>query len=111
VFDALAEIEPELAARIAEQDRRLAAEVSSEERMQNGVALYCTPWCMDCKDAREFLKEHGIEFTEIDISRDRRAARQVRLWADGHEITPTFNINGTVIVDYQKKRLAEELDI
>jgi glutaredoxin len=111
VFDALAEIEPELAAHIAEQDRRLAAEMASEEHQPAGVELYCTPWCTDCKDAREFLKAHGVEFTEIDISRDRRAARRVRLWADGHEITPTFNINGTVIVDYQKERLAEVLDI
>lgn len=111
MFDALAEIEPELAARIAEQDRRLVAEAVSEDLTQAGIVLYCTPWCTDCVEARAFLHEHGVEFMEIDISRDRQAARRVRLWAQGHEITPTFNVNGTIIVDYQKTRLAEALNI
>jgi hypothetical protein len=45
----------------------------------------------------------------VDISRNRKAAEQVRRWANGNLTTPTFDINGTVIVDFQPDKLAEVL--
>ncbi|MGB7536979.1 MAG: glutaredoxin family protein [Anaerolineales bacterium] len=75
------------------------------------VILYCTQWCPSCRAARLFLKEHNIEYVEVDISRDREAAARVRGWADGNEITPTFNIRGQIVVDWDKQRVAELLGI
>ncbi len=73
------------------------------------VVLYCTSWCPDCRRARAFFKDRGITFTEIDISRDRGAARQVREWANGDETTPTLNIRGTIIVGYDEAKIAQAL--
>jgi glutaredoxin len=75
------------------------------------VILYCTQWCPGCHSARAFLKEHNIEFVEVDISRDRAAAARVRGWADGNETTPTFNIRGTIVVDWNRPEVEKLLGL
>jgi glutaredoxin len=75
------------------------------------VVLYCTPWCPDCKVARIYLKEHGIHYVEVDISRDRVAAQRVREWTGGTETTPTFDVKGRIIVDFNREKLNQALGI
>ena len=48
------------------------------------------------------LAKNGIAYTEVDISKDRAAAAKVRGWANGNETTPTFDIQGTIIVDFDQ---------
>lgn len=81
----------------------------SNEEPTEEVVMYCTPWCVDCPKARKWLKENDIPYTEIDISTDLAAARQVRAWGEGFQVTPTFNINGEVIIDFQEERLKKLL--
>ena len=75
------------------------------------VVLYCTPWCPACRRAREYLKSNNIAYQEIDISRDRTAAQRVRGWANGFETTPTFDIQGTIIVNFDRTKLDKALGI
>ncbi len=75
------------------------------------VVLYCTQWCPGCRSARAFLKGHHIDYVEVDISKDRAAAARVRDWADGNETTPTFDIRGKIVVDWDKQQVAELLGI
>lgn len=75
------------------------------------VVMYCTAWCPACRRARAYLKMHDIEFEEIDITRDRVAASRVREWANGSETTPTFDIGGTILVNFNITRLNEVLGI
>ena len=82
-----------------------------EEAPSGGVVMYCTPWCPDCRDARVWLKENNIPYTEVDISTNLTAARQVRSWGDGFQITPTFDIDGKVIIDFNEDRLKKVLSI
>lgn len=78
---------------------------------QPKVVMYCTAWCPACRRARAYLKMHDIEFEEIDITRDRVAASRVREWANGNETTPTFDIGGTILVNFNITRLNEVLGI
>jgi thioredoxin reductase (NADPH) len=75
------------------------------------VVLYCTQWCPGCRSARAFLKENNIEYVELDISKDRAAAARVRGWADGNETTPTFNIRGTIVVDWDRRKVEQALGL
>lgn len=75
------------------------------------VVLYCTSWCPACRRAREFLKRHNIAYVEVDIGRDRAAAARVRKWANGNETTPTFDIKGTIIVDFDQAKLEQVLGL
>lgn len=108
IFRVLNELEPEAATAMAEADRAAAA-TAPAERPAAEVIIYCTPWCADCRQARAWLKEKGIAYVEVDISKDRAAAAKVRGWARGYETTPTFDIRGQIIVDWEQAKVAKAL--
>lgn len=111
LFEVLAELEPEAAAVQKAAEAKAVAERPAPEPTKSDVVIYCTPWCGDCRQVRAWLKEKGIAYVEVDISRDRVAAAQVRKWANGFETTPTFNIKGQIIVDWQLEQVRSALGI
>jgi glutaredoxin len=54
------------------------------------IRVYRRSWCEDSDAAVEYFKEHGIEYTEIDIEEEQEAARGVEFITGGHHITPTL---------------------
>jgi len=103
LFHVLAELEPQVAGSKAIVDPPPEPEPKAD------VVMYCTPWCPECRLARVYLQEHSINYVEVDISKDRAAARRVREWAGGNETTPTFNIKGRIIVNYDRTKLDKAL--
>jgi len=81
------------------------------ELPHGGVVMYCTAWCPDCKRARVWLKEKGIPYREVDITNTPGAGAQVKKWAGGNQITPTFDIDGTILVDFNAEKLSEILKL
>ena len=108
LFRVLAQIDPQAAAATA---ARPAAQPQAEPAPTADVVMYCTPWCPDCRRARAYLKGRNIAYVEVDISRDRAAAQRVREWANGNETTPTFNIKGTIIVNFNQAKINQALGI
>ena len=100
LFSVLGEIEPQAAARVG-----VTPPVVASPPPTGDLILYCTPWCPDCKRARSYLAEKGIPYVEVDISKDRAAAQRVRGWANGNETTPTFDVKGTIVVEFDRSRL------
>jgi glutaredoxin len=92
LLDELRRIDPEAAANEP-------AEAEAVELPHGGVVMYCTKWCSDCKNARAWLAEHNVGYTEVDISTTPGAAAQVRAWADDRVVTPTFDVDGTILVN------------
>lgn len=90
-----------------------AAQQTAQQAPQSeaSIIMYCTPWCPACRRARAFFQQYNLVWQEIDITRDRSAAQRVRSWANGNETTPTFEINGQVVVDFNRARLMELLGI
>ena len=76
-----------------------------------GIVMYCTRWCKDCVQARVWLEERNLQYTEVDIYNMPGALEQVREWADNRLVTPTFNIDGTIVVDFDKARLKQVLGV
>jgi glutaredoxin len=74
-----------------------------------GVVMYCTAWCPDCKMARTWLKDNKINYTEVDVTTYPGAAKFVRQWANGNLTTPTFEIDGEIIVNFDEARLTSLL--
>lgn len=102
LLDELRRIDPQAAAQ--EPPPPAAAEIP-----QAPIVMYCTPWCSDCRRAREWLRQRQLEYAEVDIHANTAAAQRVREWADGKLITPTFDIEGTIVVNFDEGRLAELL--
>ena len=105
LFAELAKLEPQAAARWK------PAEPPPSPEPQADVVIYCTPWCPGCRRARAYLQEKGIAYVEVDITKDRAAAARVRDWANGFETTPTFNIRGQILVNFDQFRLEKMLGI
>jgi hypothetical protein len=45
----------------------------------------------------------------VDIDAVPGAADQVKQWANGTRSTPTFDIDGTIIISFDERKLAEAL--
>ena len=112
LFRVLNVLEPGLAQRLAvAQGGAAVPQPAPEPETKPKLTLYCTTWCPDCRRARAYLKDHGIDYTEIDIARDREAASRVRGWAHGNETTPTFDINGTILLGFDTTKVNAALGI
>lgn len=102
----LGEVDPEAAAWAAAHPLTGSASETEAE-----VVMYCTSWCPGCRRARVYFEARGIEYVEVDITRDRQAAARVRAWANGNETTPTFNIRGKILVGFDERKLDEALGL
>ena len=106
LFAELAKLEPDLAGR-----KTPLPAVHPANLPQGGIVLYCTPWCPDCKKAKQWLNDRGLTYREVDISRNPSGMEQVRRWTGGPLITPIFDIDGTIVIDYDQEKLASLLNV
>jgi len=76
------------------------------------VVLYTANWCRDCREAKRFLEQHGIAFTEIDIEATPGAAEEV-LRHVGKRAIPQLVIDGKWVQPYRPGRgfLYEEMSV
>jgi glutaredoxin len=105
------EIIPETAAASAQAAPVAAPSSPSALAEQMQVIIYCTDWCPACRRARAYLKINNIPFEEVNITRDRAAAARVRSLTGGHESTPTFEVGGNVVVNFDVDKLNKLLGI
>jgi glutaredoxin len=105
VLDVLRRIDPQAAMR----ELRPQEPEAPVELPHGGIVMYCTRWCPACRRARAWLVARNLEFTEVDIDKVPGAANQVRRWADGNRTTPVFDIDGTIIVNFNEGKLLEAL--
>ena len=72
------------------------------------ITVYSTPTCPYCKLVKEFLREKGFEFTEIDVAANHDAATKM-VKISGQMGVPVIDIDGKVIVGWNKAALEEIL--
>ncbi len=58
----------------------------------------------------EFLKEHNIEFEEIDVSKDEKA-RDEMIKKSGRLEAPIIEIDGQIVVGFDKEKICQLLNI
>ncbi|GAC1327688.1 MAG: hypothetical protein NVSMB17_02070 [Candidatus Dormibacteria bacterium] len=73
--------------------------------MQPEVHIYSTPTCSYCAAAKRWFKEHGVTYTEHDVSRDPvKASEMYRL--TGQNAVPVIRVGGQVMVGFDPLQLA-----
>lgn len=55
--------------------------------------MYTTTWCGYCFRLKQDLNRAGIEFAEVDIERDERAAVRVMEVNGGNQTVPTLEFS------------------
>ena len=66
--------------------------------------------CPFCYVLKEFLREHKIEFEEIDVSKDERAAKEM-IEKSGQMGVPVTEIDGQIVVGFDKEKISKLLNI
>jgi glutaredoxin len=55
------------------------------------------------------LESHNIEYTEVNVTGNPQASAQLEEWTGGYRTTPTFDIDGTILVDFDEAKVSEVL--
>jgi len=72
------------------------------------VKVYSTPTCPYCKLAKDYLKEKAIAFEDIDVAANSDAAQEM-VKKSGQMGVPVLEINGQIIVGWNKSAIEEAL--
>ena len=77
------------------------------------IILYCTVWCPDCRRAKSFLRDRGIEFREVNIEDDPDAEDLVISVNHGRRKVPTIQVGDRYFAcsPFNAGQLASELNI
>lgn len=82
----------------------------SEAKNQLKVLVFSTPTCTYCNLAKKYFREKGIKFTDIDVSRDQAAARDM-VRRSGQMGVPVIDIGGRIIVGFDRPKINALLGI
>lgn len=75
--------------------------------------MYTTAWCGDCRRTKQFLRERGLAFREINVDESPEAEELVLRVNAGRRKVPTLSVNGRYFAcsPFDPYLLAEELQI
>jgi glutaredoxin-like YruB-family protein len=86
------------------------ARMEKEGKTVKRVTVYSTPTCTWCNTLKSYLNKNKIRYTDVDISRDPNAARDLQS-RTGQTGVPQTDINGQWVVGFDQKKLNELLEI
>jgi mycoredoxin len=77
------------------------------------ITMYSAGWCPDCRRVKNFLKERGVEFREVDIDQDEESEELVLRVNNGRRKVPTLKIGERYFAcsPFNAQKLADELRI
>jgi glutaredoxin-like YruB-family protein len=73
-----------------------------------GVIIYTTEACHACKSAKAWMESKGIEFDEVNVEGNRKLQQQL-VERTGQLAVPVIDIDGKLVVGFDKKRMMEFL--
>lgn len=74
------------------------------------VIVFSTPTCSWCRKLKSYLKENKIRFTDIDVSRDTKAAQDM-MRKTGQQGVPQMWVNNVPVVGFDQRKIDRLLDI
>lgn len=74
------------------------------------IKIYSTPTCVYCKTLKGYLKKNNFEFKEIDVSKDEKQLQKM-IKDSGQMGVPVVDINGEIIIGFDKEKIDQLLKI
>jgi len=78
--------------------------------MDKTVTIYSTPTCHFCHAAKDFMNEHDVKFTDVDVSTDAEQ-RQQMIEMTGQMGVPVIRIDDDVVVGFDEAKVKELLGV
>ena len=76
------------------------------------ITLYGAYWCPDCRRSKQFLGEHQIPYSWVDIEEDKKGEEYVIQKNEGKRIIPTIEFeDGSILVEPSNAELASQLGL
>ncbi len=75
-----------------------------ESKPQPKVIIFTTPTCSFCNMTKQYLRQRNIKFTEVDVSRDAAAARDMAR-RSGQMGVPVLDIGGKIVVGFDRPKI------
>lgn len=72
------------------------------------VTIYSTPACPFCHQAKEFMQAQGVAFEDKDVTKNP-AWIQEMVQKSGQTGVPVIEVNGQIVVGFDRARLTELL--
>lgn len=76
--------------------------------MQGMITIYSATWCGFCHTAKRYLDQLGVKYEDKDVEADQ-ANMQASVQKSGQMGIPVIDVNGTIIVGFDKPKLDEAL--
>ncbi len=73
-------------------------------KTQPKVIIFSTPTCSFCNAAKAYFRQKGIRFTDVDVSRDQSAARDM-VRRSGQMGVPVIDIGGKIVVGFDRPKI------
>lgn len=78
--------------------------------MNKKVMIYSTLACPFCMMAKKFLEENNIDFEDIDVSTDQIRVQEM-IKKSGQMAVPVIDIDGEIIVGFDKEKIRKALGL
>ena len=77
------------------------------------ITVYTTQWCADFRRAKQFLRERGVSFREVNIEEAPEAEELVLRVNQGRRKVPTIEVSGRYFAcsPFDPCQLCEELGV
>jgi len=74
------------------------------------IRVFSTPACPYCVTLKEYLKQHNIEFEDIDVSEDMKAQKEMIEKSEQMGV-PVVEIDGQIIIGFDREKISKILNI
>jgi len=82
----------------------------AEKKKYPRVIIFTTPTCTYCRKTKKYLRARGVPFRDVDVSRDRAAARDM-VRRSGQQGVPVLDIGGKIVVGFNRPKIVKLLGL
>ncbi len=74
------------------------------------IKIYSTPTCPYCVTLKNFLKEKGFEFEDIDVSQSQKLLDEM-VEKSGQMGVPVVDIDGQIVIGFDREKIMQILNM
>lgn len=74
------------------------------------VTVYSTTSCPYCNMAKDYFKANNVEYTDYNVGEDQAKAEEM-IQKSGQMGVPVIDINGSIIIGFDKERINAALGL
>lgn len=68
------------------------------------VKVYSTPTCPYCRQAKDYLREKGVEFTDLNVATDVDARNEM-VKKSGQMGVPVIEFDGDIVIGFNRSKI------